>query len=130
MDLFKSIAGKVATGIVALAVAAAGVWWWQASPETRGSVAGGTGRAAAWAAGVVLVPWATFWLIGRVGRADSNAAGAALVGAYTVVEVALLAWLFGWSMGGGLGWAAFAVGGLFAGAYNLLACDWIAERAA
>ena len=130
MDFLKGIAGKVATGAIALAVLAAGVWWWQASPEGRASVAGGTGRAAAWAAAVLLVPWATFFLIGWVGRIDSNAAGAVLVAGYTAAEVAALAWLFGWSMGGGLGWAAFAVGSLFAAAYNLLACDWIAERAA
>jgi hypothetical protein len=40
----------------------------------------------------------------------------------------MLAWLFDWQMPGATAWSFFAVGALVAGVYNLLACDWIAEK--
>jgi hypothetical protein len=51
-----------------------------------------------------------------------------VVAAYTLVEAILLAWLFGWRFGGPTAWTFAVVGTLFAGVYNLLACDWIAEK--
>jgi hypothetical protein len=74
------------------------------------------------------VPWATFFVIGRIARLESNAAGAVLVGGYTLAEAGLLGWLFGAGGHGPTGWTLFAAAVLLAGAYNLLACDWIAER--
>jgi hypothetical protein len=44
------------------------------------------------------------------------------------LEVLLLGWLLGFSIGGAGGWVAFTAAVLLAGLYNLLACDWIAER--
>ena len=90
----------------------------------------GTGRVFAWLGIVLVVPWASFFVIGSVARMESNAAGAALVLAITVIEAALLAWLFDWSVSGAAPWVFFAAATLFAGVYNLFACDWIAEKAA
>ena len=42
----------------------------------------------------------------------------------------MLAWLFEWSVHGRAPWVFFAAATLFAGVYNLFACDWIAEKAA
>jgi len=52
------------------------------------------------------------------------------VAAMTAVEAAVLAWLFEWSVSGAAPWVFFAAATLFAGVYNLFACDWIAEKAA
>jgi FtsH-binding integral membrane protein len=130
MDFLKSMGGKVLSGAVALAVIAGGISWWQMDQSTRDGLITGTGHVIAWLGVVLLLPWATFFLIGRVARVDSNAAGAALVFAYTVAEAILLAWLFGWSISGpaALTFAAAAV--LVAGVYNLFTCDWIAEKVA
>jgi hypothetical protein len=128
MDLLKSATGKVVSGAVALAVIAAGVSWWRMDEATRQMLLGGAGKIVAWLGVVLVLPWVTFFVIGRLARAESNLAGAILVLAYTLVEVALLGWLFDWSMPGPTAWTFFAVAGLFAAAYNLFTCDWIAEK--
>src|SRR5581483_11988388 len=128
MDFLKGIAGKVIGGGVALGVISLGIAWRQTDPGTRSAILGATGRIAAWRGVVIVLPWASFFVIGRVARADSNAAGAALVAVYTIAEAVLLAWLFHWTITGATAWTFAAVGALFAAAYNLFACDWIAER--
>src|SRR4051812_18517174 len=128
MELLKSVTGKVISGAVALTVVAGGISWWRMDEPTRQMLLGGTGKIVAWLGVVLIAPWVTFFIIGRVGRAESNVAGAVLVLAYTIIETALLGWLFGWSMPGPTAWTFFAVAALFAAAYNLFTCDWIAEK--
>jgi hypothetical protein len=128
MDFLKSVAGKIISGAVVLAVVAAAISWWRTDPATRQMLLSGTGRIISWLGIVLIVPWATFFVIGRVGRTDSNAAGAALVASYTVIETVVLMWLFGWKMPNATAWTFLIVGALFAAVYNLFACDWIAEK--
>lgn len=128
MELLKSIGGKVITGMVALAVIAGAVSWFEMDPNTRHQIVSGTGRIVAWLGIMLVVPWATFFLIGMVARLESNLAGGFLVFAYTAIEATLLAWLFGWSLNGPTAVAFFCAAVLLAAAYNLLACDWIAEK--
>jgi hypothetical protein len=128
MDLLKTIAGKLVTGAVILAVAACGISWYTADPGTRSMLLSSAGRVCAWLGIVLVVPWVTFALIGWVARMEKNLAGAVLVGAYAVIEAISLAWLFQWHVHGATGWAFFVLGALFAAAYNLFACDWIAEK--
>jgi hypothetical protein len=130
MDFLKGVAGKVVTGLVALAVIATAISWWQMDESTRATLLTGTGRILAWLGVVLAVPWASFFVIGRVARLESNGAGAALVLAYTAAEAAVLAWLFDWSVRGAAPWVFFGAATLFAGVYNLFACDWIAEKVA
>ena len=128
MEFLKSVGGKVAGGLVALAVIVGAISWWQMEPASRQAILSGAGKLAAWFGIVVLVPWASFFLIGRVAKRESNVTGAALVLGYTAVEAAVLAWLFGWSIAGATSWVFYAAAVLLAGVYNLLACDWIAEK--
>ena len=130
MDFLKGVAGKVVSGLVALAVVATAISWFQMDEESRAALLRGTGRVFAWLGVVLVVPWASFFLIGRVARMESNGAGAALVLLMTAAEAAVLAWLFDWSIAGAAPWVFFAAATLFAGVYNLFACDWIAEKAA
>ena len=130
MDFIKTITGKVITGFVALAVIAGGISWWSMDPTTRQMLISGTGKILAWLGVVLFLPWVSFMLIGRIAKLESNAAGAALVAAYTIAETILLLWLFNWQVPGATAWTFLVVGGLFAAAYNLFACDWIAEKVA
>jgi hypothetical protein len=130
MDLLKTVTGKVVAGAVALAVVAAGISWWRMDDATRQMLLSGTGKIISWLGIVLLVPWATFFVTAWVAKRESNAAGAALVAAYTLAEALLLAWLFDWNLPGATAWTFLVVGTLFAGVYNLLTCDWIAERLA
>ncbi len=128
MDFLKSVTGKVISGIVALIVIAGGISWWRTDPATRDMLVTGGGRIASWLGIVLLIPWATFFVIGKVAKTESNAAGAALIAGYTILETVLLAWLFRWHMPNSTAWTFLLVGGLFAGVYNLFTCDWIAEK--
>lgn len=128
MDLLKSATSKIVAGAVALAVVAGGISWWRMDESTRQALLSGTGRIVSWLGVVLLLPWASFFLTTWVARRQSNAAGALLVAAYTIVEAVLLGWLFGWEIPGATGWTFFVVGVLLAGVYNLLVCDWIAEK--
>ena len=135
MDFLKSIGGKIVGGAVAVVVIISVVTWFTLSGAERRSILSDTGAVLktigffiGWLAVVAVVPWATFFLIGRVGRLDSNLAGAVLVLAYTGLEAVLLAWLFNWAVRGAGGWTFFAAATLLAGVYNLFACDWIEEK--
>jgi hypothetical protein len=128
MDFLKTIGGKVATGLVALAVIAGGISWYEMDPATRHEIVSGTMKIVAWFGIVLVLPWVTFFIVGRVSRLESNLAGGVLVLSYTVVEALVLAWLFSWSMKGPTAIGFFCAAVLVAAAYNLLTCDWIAEK--
>ena len=128
MELLNSITAKVVAGVVALAVIAGGISWWQMEPQTRDLLLNGIGKIAAWFGVVIFLPWVTFFITTWVAGKESNLAGAVLVAAYTIPEMVLVAWLFNWKVPSATAWTFFIVGTLVAGAYNLLVCDWIAER--
>ncbi len=128
MELLTTVTGKVVSGAVGLAAVVAGISWWRMDEPTRQMLLSGTGKIIAWLSIVLVLPWATFFLIGRVAKAESNLSGAVLVLAYTLVEITLLAWLFDWTLPGPTAWTFFVAAGLFVGAYNLFSCDWIAEK--
>jgi len=130
MDFLKTVTGKIVGGIVSLAVLTAGISWWRMDSQTKDMLLSGTGKIVSWFGIVLLVPWATFFIISWVAKMDKNAAGAVLVFVYTLIEALMLAWLFSWSFPGATAWSFFAVGTLVAGVYNLLVCDWIAEKLA
>jgi hypothetical protein len=130
VEFLKTIVGKVVTGAIVLAVVACGISWYSADPQTRGDLLSGTGRVCSWLGIVLVVPWVSFAVIGWVAKMERNVAGAILVGAYALIEALVLAWLFHWNIRGGAEWAFFILGVLFAAAYNLFTCDWIAEKVA
>ena len=128
MDLLKTVTAKVVAGAVALAVVAAGISWWQMDEATRQMLLTGAGRIVSWLAVVLLVPWATFFVTAWVARRESNGAAAGLVATYTLLEAVLLAWLFEFRVPGATAWTFLSAATLFAGVYNLLVCEWIAEK--
>ncbi len=128
MDFLKGIGGKIVGGAVFLAVVVAGIAFYQAGPDGRATFFDSSGKIVGWVLIVALAPWALFWLVTWTARKDSNAAGAVLVAAITGAELLTLWWMFEFDVGGAVAIGFFAVGALLAAAYNLLACDWIADR--
>lgn len=128
MDFLKTIGGKIVSGLVAVAVIAMAISWWQMEPSTREMLLTGSGRILSWLLVMLVLPWVTFFLASWVAKFENNAAGAALVVGYTLAEAVLLAWLFRWQIHGATGIVFFCAATLLAGAYNLFACDWIAEK--
>lgn len=128
MDFLKGIGGKVAGGIVALGVVVAAIAFYQGGPEGRAAFFDASGKILGWTLMVALVPWVLFWLVARVARRESNGAGAVLVAGITLAELLVLWWMFEFEVGGTVAVTFFVVGVLLAMAYNLLACDWIADR--
>jgi len=116
----------IAVGIVTLG--AAGAAWYEADPVTRQTLVDDLGKIGGWLALVGLVPWAGFLVIAHVARMGSNRAGAILVAGFTVLEIAVLLWLMGASGHGKTAWIFITAGALGAAVYNLLVCDWIAEK--
>ena len=130
MDLLKGMAGKIMTGVVALAVVVGAITWWSMEPASRQAILAGTGRIIAWLGIVVLLPWATFFVIAPIARRESNLAGGILIAAYTLLELLLLIWLFKWNVDGAAAWTFVCLGCLVAAVYNVFTCDWIAEKVA
>jgi hypothetical protein len=130
MELLKTVTAKVVAGAVALAVVTAGISWWSAEPSTRQMLISGSGRIIGWLGIVLVLPWATFFFTRLAAQRETNTAGAVLVLCYTIPELLLLAWLFNWHMPGPTAWIFLILGGLLAGVYNLLTCDWLAEKVA
>jgi FtsH-binding integral membrane protein len=128
MELLKSVVGKVAAGLVGLGVIAGGISWWQMDPSTRQMLVHGVENVGLWLGIVVLLPWVSFSLIGRVAKMESNLAAGVLVGVYSLLETVILAWLFHWQILTSTAWMFLVFSGLVAGTYNLLICDWIAEK--
>lgn len=128
MDFLKSITGKILGGVIALAVIAGGISWWTLDEATRQIILDGSGKIMGWLGIVLILPWASFFIIGRIARLESNLAGGGLILGYTLIEMLLLAWLFDWSIAGRAAWTFFILGGLLSAAYNLFVCDWIAEK--
>jgi drug/metabolite transporter (DMT)-like permease len=129
MDFVKKVALLVVGGVVLLGVIAGAAAWFSADPADRSAAIGSAGRVAGAFGIALLLPWLTFFASTAAGRAERNWVGAALVAAYTAVDAGLL----GWAMRFSTASTTVIVLGVFSvvvlATYNLLACDWLAERA-
>lgn len=128
MDFLKTVGGKIVSGVVGVVVFAAAIALWRMDADVRSAWLGGTGKSIGWFALVLVAPWATFFLSTWAAKFEKNVAGAVLVFFYTAAEAVMLAWLFDWGISGATAWIFFSAAVLLALVYNLLICDWIAER--
>ena len=62
-------------------------------------------------------------------KAESNLVSALALVGYLLVDVLLALWLAEWSVSGTLAWAVMVLGFLCAGVYNLVVCEFLADRA-
>ncbi len=129
MELVKKIASLVIGGAVALGVVVSAISWFQMTPDERSAILSTVGRVLAWIGIVLVLPWSTYFATTAVSRRESNGIGVALVAGYTLIDALILGWLLGVAMPHSTTVGVMMVLGLLVAlAYNLLACDWIAER--
>lgn len=128
MGLLHLSLSRLATAIAALAVVIGGISWWQMEPATRSLILDTLGRVIGWLLAVVAIPFLSLPLIGWVARRESNAAGAVFIAVLTAVEGIALFWLFDFDVPGAMAGSLAIAAILLAGVYNLLLCDWLAER--
>ncbi|MGC4032492.1 MAG: hypothetical protein QM754_12330 [Tepidisphaeraceae bacterium] len=125
--LFKTVAQYLLAGLTLLGVVAAGIAYYDLSPDERSAMWHGIGRVLVWLGIVLVLPWATYFVTTAVARRESNAAGVLLILGYTIVDAVILYLLVGAPAGAFLICAA-VLGLLVALTYNLLTCDFVAER--
>ena len=126
--MLKRVMTIALTGAVLLGVVIGSVSWIGMTPAERTAVGHSVTQAGLWVGMVGVLPWATWFLTTFAARRDSNTAGALLVGAYMAMDAALLAWMFSIPSLSTTGLSLAALGLLTCLAYNVLVCDWIAEK--
>src|ERR1700730_6829606 len=104
MDFLKTVTGKVVSGLVGVVVITLSLSWWHMTDADKHWLLSGSGRIFAWLGLVLIVPWASFFLIGWVARFQTNLAGGILVLVLTAGEATVLLKLFGWNVGGPVAW--------------------------
>ena len=106
----------------------AALWFYQ-HPEALEQLWATLKLALAWIGFVIVLPWALFFIVPYVLRAESNLVSALLLVGYLCADVLVAFWLAGWSVSGTLSWVVLVVGFLTAAVYNFLVCDFIASKA-
>lgn len=124
----KYIGGKVATAILSLTVILIIIWYWRMTPAEREAVWATARSALVWIGLAAVLPWALFFVPPKVVKTESNAASAAMLVAYLLIDAGAALWLAGWGFGGALAWAVVVLGLACAGVYNFVVCEYLAER--
>ncbi|MFO0973627.1 MAG: hypothetical protein U1A27_09335 [Phycisphaerae bacterium] len=124
----KFVGAKVVTTLCVLGAAGAGLWFWR-HPDDLRSLWSVIRLSLTWIAFAAVLPWSSFLIMPRVLKLESNAAGAALLAGYTLIDILAALWLAGWGVRGALAWMVLIVGFLAAGAYNYVVCESLARQA-
>ena len=126
-SLAKYIGGKTLTAILIVAGGASLIWFWR-HPESLRAIWATLKGVLAWMGFVIVLPWATFFVPGKVLKLESNPAAAVMLAGYVLADMLVAFWLAGWGFSGTLTWVVVLLGFLTAGVYNFLACDHLADR--
>ncbi len=126
--LAKYVTAKVLIVFCVLGGVLAGIWFWQ-HPEDLQALWRVIRLVLAWLGFALVLPWALFFVPPLVVRTESNAASAAMLVGYLVLDALVAFWLAGWSVSGTLSWVVLIVGLLTAAVYNFIICESIAIRA-
>lgn len=126
-SLGKFVGGKAVTAILVVAGGASLIWFWK-HPEALQAIWATLKGVLAWMGFVAVLPWATFFVPGRIVKLESNFAAGAMLGGYLIVDAFVAFWLGGWGFEGTLTWVVVLLGFLSAAVYNFLVCDHLAER--
>ena len=127
--LGQYLGGKVITAILVVSGGLTGIYFWK-NPDDLATIWKTIQYALVWIGIVLALPWAAFFVTAWVVSKESNAAAAAMLAAYVLVDATVAVWLIG-GIGGhsGLTWGVLLLGFLTAGVYNFKVCEYQALRA-
>ena len=122
--LGQYLGGKVITAILVVLGGLTGIYFWK-NPDDLATIWNTIQYALVWIGIVLALPWATFFVTSWVAAKESNAAAAAMLAAYVLVDAGVAVWLIG-GVGShsGLTWAVLLFGILTAGVYNFKVCEY------
>jgi hypothetical protein len=120
---------KVLSLIALALLVGLGVAIYEMGSAGRQALWNGIWRTCAWVAIAAVLPWSARLFIGRLVEIGSNWAGAAVIGAYILVDVIAGAVLLNGLPSGGWGWVAALAALAVAGTYNFLVAEYLAEQA-
>ncbi len=124
----KYIGGKLLTAVLVACVLWTSYNFYK-NPEKLEHLFQTTKASVVWLGFAGALPWGLFFVPPLVGKTESNAAAAAMLIGYLVLDILMAFWLADWSIQGGLVWGIVILGFLLAAVYNFLVCDFIAEQA-
>ena len=110
----KYVGGKVLTAILIMACAASGFWFYK-HPEQLQTIWSVLKGVLVWLGLVLVLPWAAFFVTGRVVKQDSNVAAGLLLLGLVAIDALLAFYLANWSVNGALTWMVLLLGILCAG---------------
>lgn len=122
------IGGKVITAILLVSGAGAVIYFWN-HPEALETIWRTIKYALVWMGFVLVLPWATFFVTPWVTSKDSNAAAAAMLSGYVLLDALVAFWLMEGLPRNVLAWGVVLLGFLSAAVYNFKVCEYQAERA-
>jgi len=105
------------------------IWYYRMPIEQRDAVWNMIRGVLIWLGFVAILPWATFWIVIRTARANSNTISAVMLVGYWLIDIVFALYLTGGSFGHS-SWqtAILILGFLCAALYNFLICEFIADR--
>ena len=127
--LAKYVGGKVLGAVLAVAVILVIIWYWRLPLEDRDALWAMVRGTLLWLGLVAALPWALFFVPARIVRMESNAASAAMLAGYLVVDFGFALYLMNGFPAGGWHRAILVLGLLGAAVYNLIVCEFLAQRA-
>ncbi|MCP4592158.1 MAG: hypothetical protein GY842_15595 [bacterium] len=125
--LGKYVGGKVLTAVLVVLAFGCGLWAWK-HPEELAAIGRVLKYAAIWLGIALVLPWASFPVVGWVVRRESNVVAGLLLSGLAAVDVFVALCMTGVSELGILTWMVLVLGFLCGAIYNFLVCNFQAER--
>lgn len=120
---------KIVGGAVLVVGIGALIWWFRLSAEQQAAWWLAVKNTFLWFAFMFALPWGLFFLPGVVARMDSNRMSAALLAGLGLVDLLVLLWLWGWSVGAAVYWVLLMICVLLSTAYNYVVAESLARYA-
>lgn len=123
----KYVGGKVVSALCVIASAAA-IFYFYKHPEVAANIWAVIKYSLAWIGFAAVLPWASYAVLPKVLKLESNAMSVLLLGVLLALDVVMALWLCGWHVGGALAWAVLFLGFIAAGVYNFVICESLARQ--
>jgi hypothetical protein len=123
----KYVGGKVVTALCIVATGAALLWFYK-HPEDAKALWQAVKYSIAWIGFAAALPWASYAVLPKVLKMESNAMSLVLLAMLSLCDVLMALWLCGWHVNGAMAWSVLLLGFIAAGAYNFVVCESLARQ--